>query len=127
MTETPAHGSSRRRTLAFFGGSFDPVHLGHLSTARRLTEIFRFDEFNFVPACHAPHKRRKTPTPALDRYAMLCLEISFQLFKCRLRLCYQFIYYLCIVSYAYIIVTWWLSFITGCCRCIICSFYKTTI
>ena len=73
MTETPAHGSSRRRTLAFFGGSFDPVHLGHLSTARRLTEIFRFDEFNFVPACHAPHKRRKTPTPALDRYAMLCL------------------------------------------------------
>jgi len=73
MTETPAHGSSRRRKLAFFGGSFDPVHLGHLSTARRLTEIFRFDEFNFVPACHAPHKRRKTPTPALDRYAMLCL------------------------------------------------------
>ena len=73
MTQTPALGSSIRKKLAFFGGSFDPVHLGHLSTARRLTEIFGFDAFNFVPACHAPHKRRKTATPALDRYAMLCL------------------------------------------------------
>ena len=73
MTQTPAHGSSDRKKLAFFGGSFDPVHLGHLSTARRLKEIFRFDEFNFVPACHAPHKRRKMPTPSLDRYAMLSL------------------------------------------------------
>lgn len=73
MTQTLAHGSSSRRKLAFFGGSFDPVHLGHLSTAYRLTEIFRFDEFNFVPACHAPHKRRKMPTPSLDRYAMLSL------------------------------------------------------
>lgn len=73
MTDTPAQDNSSRKRLAFFGGSFDPVHLGHLSTARRLTELFRFDEFNFIPACHAPHKRRNTPTPALDRYAMLCL------------------------------------------------------
>ena len=78
MTQTPAHGISNRRRLAFFGGSFDPVHLGHLSTARRLTEIFRFDEFSFVPACHAPHKRRKTPTPAVDRYAMLSLATQFE-------------------------------------------------
>ncbi|HEX2639193.1 MAG TPA: nicotinate-nucleotide adenylyltransferase [Pyrinomonadaceae bacterium] len=73
MTAIPADNTSTRKKLAFFGGSFDPVHLGHLSTARRLTELFRFDELNFVPACHAPHKRRKTPTPALDRFAMLCL------------------------------------------------------
>jgi nicotinate-nucleotide adenylyltransferase len=73
MTETPAHSASPRKKLAFFGGSFDPVHLGHLSMALRLAELFRFDEFSFVPACHAPHKRRKAPTPALDRYAMLCL------------------------------------------------------
>jgi len=74
MTEIPSHREKNLgRKLAFYGGSFDPIHLGHLSTARRLTDIFRFDEFHFVPACHAPHKRRKAPTPALDRYAMLCL------------------------------------------------------
>ena len=59
--------------IAFYGGSFDPPHLGHLAIAEALIEQFELDEFVFIPAFHAPHKKRRQPTPAYDRYAMLCL------------------------------------------------------
>src|SRR5437868_3838430 len=61
------------KKLAFYGGSFDPVHLGHLTIARELINQFHMDEFVLIPAFHAPHKLRKKPTSAYDRYAMLCL------------------------------------------------------
>jgi nicotinate-nucleotide adenylyltransferase len=61
------------KRIAFYGGSFDPVHCGHLTIAQKLTEIFDLDEFVFVPAFHAPHKRRKKPTSAFHRFAMLAL------------------------------------------------------
>src|SRR5437762_4886414 len=61
------------KRLAFYGGSFDPVHNGHMAIARALLSRFELDEFVFIPAFHAPHKRRSEPTSAYDRYAMLCL------------------------------------------------------
>lgn len=61
------------KRIAFYGGSFDPVHLGHLAVADTLLEEFKLDEFVFVPASHAPHKLRKKPTSTYDRFAMLCL------------------------------------------------------
>jgi nicotinate-nucleotide adenylyltransferase len=61
------------KKIAFYGGSFDPVHLGHLAIADALLTQFALDEFVFVPASHAPHKLRKKPTSPYDRYAMLCL------------------------------------------------------
>ena len=64
---------SPRHRVAFYGGSFDPVHRGHIAIAHALLEQFAFDEFVFIPAFHAPHKSRKKPTSAYDRYAMLCL------------------------------------------------------
>jgi len=61
------------RRIAFYGGSFDPVHHGHTAIAESLSRLFALDEFVFMPAFHAPHKRRKAPTSAYDRYTMLCI------------------------------------------------------
>jgi nicotinate-nucleotide adenylyltransferase len=61
------------KKIAFFGGSFDPVHNGHMAIARSLLEQFELNEFVFILAFHAPHKLRSKPTSAYDRYAMLCL------------------------------------------------------
>jgi nicotinate-nucleotide adenylyltransferase len=59
--------------IAYFGGTFDPVHTGHLTVARALIELFSLDRFYFLPAFHAPHKPDRPPTSGFHRYAMLCL------------------------------------------------------
>jgi nicotinate-nucleotide adenylyltransferase len=74
--ENPRVSASPRPRIAFYGGSFDPCHNGHLRIAQKLTELFSLDEFVFIPAFHAPHKKDKKPTSAFHRYAMLCLETS---------------------------------------------------
>ncbi|MEP6946398.1 MAG: nicotinate-nucleotide adenylyltransferase [Acidobacteriota bacterium] len=67
---------AKRLRIAYYGGSFDPVHRGHLAIGVALRDQFRLDQFVFVPAFHAPHKKRTRPTSAFDRYAMLCLSTA---------------------------------------------------
>lgn len=62
-----------RRRIGLYGGTFDPVHNGHLQIARRVSELFSFDETIFIPAHVAPHKRDEPPTGAFHRHAMLAL------------------------------------------------------
>ncbi len=64
---------SGKKRIALYGGTFDPVHRGHLAVARTISQIFEIHELLFVPAWLAPHKRTRDVTPALHRYAMLAL------------------------------------------------------
>jgi nicotinate-nucleotide adenylyltransferase len=59
--------------LGIYGGSFDPVHFGHLLLAECCREQARLDEVWFVPAAVPPHKLDRTLTPADARIEMLQL------------------------------------------------------
>jgi nicotinate-nucleotide adenylyltransferase len=61
------------RRAAIYGGTFDPVHNGHLEVAGRVLKLFELDEVIFVPACVPPHKHRAGITSAFHRFAMLAL------------------------------------------------------
>jgi nicotinate-nucleotide adenylyltransferase len=63
----------QRKRIAIYGGTFDPVHSGHLQIARRVLQLFEIDEFLFMPARVAPHKFDAQVSPALHRHAMLAL------------------------------------------------------
>src|SRR6266566_3778801 len=62
-----------KKRIALYGGTFDPIHLGHLEVARKVSRLFEIDELLFVLAQMAPHKLLLDVTPALQRYAMLAL------------------------------------------------------
>lgn len=63
----------RPRRAAIYGGTFDPVHNGHLKVARRVQKLFGLDELIFVPACVPPHKRGAGISSAFHRFAMLAV------------------------------------------------------
>ena len=56
-----------------YGGTFDPVHTGHLEIARRVSELFEIEKLLFIPAQMAPHKIGLPVTEPIHRYAMLAL------------------------------------------------------
>ncbi len=64
---------SVRQRIGLYGGTFDPVHLGHLEVAHQVAELFELERVFFLPAQVAPHKLRRPVTPPLHRYAMLAL------------------------------------------------------
>lgn len=61
--------------LGVFGGSFDPVHYGHLLLAEFCREACRLEQVWFMPAGQPPHKRRAL-TPAVQRLEMLELAVG---------------------------------------------------
>ena len=61
------------KRIAIYGGTFDPVHMGHLEIGRRVSQVFEMDQFLFVPARQAPHKQDREPASGFHRYAMLAL------------------------------------------------------
>jgi nicotinate-nucleotide adenylyltransferase len=61
------------RRIALFGGTFDPVHLGHVHLARTAKTALTLDEVRFIPCRISPHKAETCPTPASDRLEMLRL------------------------------------------------------
>jgi len=57
--------------IGLFGGTFDPVHNGHLILAREAMEQLGLDLVLFLPANISPHKQHSPPTPASDRVEVL--------------------------------------------------------
>ena len=59
--------------IAFFGGTFDPIHHGHLALARAAKERYQLGRICFVPANIPPHKQKQPLAPFFHRYAMVVL------------------------------------------------------
>jgi len=57
--------------LGILGGSFDPIHHGHLILARAALEELGLDRILFIPTNLSPHKTDTKPATAQDRYAMV--------------------------------------------------------
>lgn len=62
--------------IGLFGGTFDPIHWGHLRSAEEVCEAFALDRVLFVPTARPPHKRGQTMAPAQDRLAMVRLAVA---------------------------------------------------
>lgn len=62
--------------LGILGGSFDPIHHGHLILARAAREELGLDRILFLPANVSPHKTYRRPAPAADRLAMVTLAVK---------------------------------------------------
>jgi nicotinate-nucleotide adenylyltransferase len=59
--------------IGLFGGTFDPIHLGHIALARAAQDRCNLGRIYFVPASVPPHKRAQPITSYFDRYAMVVL------------------------------------------------------
>ncbi|MEQ1795626.1 MAG: nicotinate-nucleotide adenylyltransferase [Nitrospira sp.] len=62
--------------LGLFGGSFNPIHNGHLAIARQAHEMLALDRTLFIPTGDPPHKRDGALAPAQHRYEMVRLAIA---------------------------------------------------
>ena len=62
--------------IGLFGGSFDPVHLGHTMVARTALAEVELDRIFIIPAAQSPFKPEQSPAPAADRLAWLRLAFE---------------------------------------------------
>lgn len=64
------------KRVGVFGGTFDPVHIGHLLIAQTAIDTLNLDRLLFVPAALPPHKQDRTPTPAPLRCQLIEAAIA---------------------------------------------------
>jgi nicotinate-nucleotide adenylyltransferase len=62
--------------LGVMGGTFDPIHHGHLACASEVASLLRLDEVVFVPTGRPWQKESRTVSPAEDRYVMTCIATA---------------------------------------------------
>lgn len=63
----------KRHRVGILGGTFDPIHIGHLVTAEAVRYEYNLDKVIFIPAAIPPHKDNDSVTPATHRYIMTVL------------------------------------------------------
>lgn len=62
--------------IGIYGGTFNPIHHGHLILARDAVEALGLDEIVFVPTSNSPHRLREMPAPNEIRWEMVCAAIA---------------------------------------------------
>ena len=62
--------------IGLFGGTFDPIHIGHLRAALEVKQGFDLDQIVIIPAAQPPHKKGDQVTAAADRLKMVELGVS---------------------------------------------------
>lgn len=66
----------KKKKIGLLGGTFDPVHLGHLVLAEEVMEELKLDKVIFVPTYKPPHKKHSPSASAKDRVRMIELAIA---------------------------------------------------
>ncbi|MGB4781688.1 nicotinate-nucleotide adenylyltransferase [Candidatus Methylomirabilis sp.] len=69
--------SAATMRIGVMGGTFDPIHLGHLRAAEEIYWAFELDRITFVPAARPPHKEEEFEASALHRYEMVSLATVY--------------------------------------------------
>lgn len=64
------------KTVGIYGGTFDPIHVGHLITAQSVCEIRKLDKIIFIPSFISPHKTDRISSSPRHRINMLKLAIK---------------------------------------------------
>ncbi len=64
------------KNIGIMGGSFDPIHNGHLIIAERAREEYNLDKIIFIPTGNPPHKENNSMSDAIDRYNMTDIAIK---------------------------------------------------
>jgi nicotinate-nucleotide adenylyltransferase len=72
----PKAAEGHQRAVALFGGTFDPIHVGHIAVAQAAQRRFHLDAIHFIPSSRPPHKTKMALTPFLHRYAMVALACA---------------------------------------------------
>ena len=76
------------KKIAIMGGTFDPIHYGHLVTAEAVMHEYQIDQVLFIPSGQPPHKTEGQVTPADHRYLMtlLATETNPRFFSSRIEI-----------------------------------------
>ena len=61
---------AEKKRVGILGGTFDPIHVGHLMTAEAVRDEYHLDKVIFIPAAVPPHKQNQDGTEAMHRYVM---------------------------------------------------------
>lgn len=73
---TPGRPPIERGSVGVFGGTFDPIHVGHLAVAQEAADALGLERVLFVPAGQPPHKPDRDVTASNHRRAMVELAIA---------------------------------------------------
>jgi nicotinate-nucleotide adenylyltransferase len=65
-----------KREMGILGGTFDPIHMGHLVLAQQVREELELDQVMFIPCLIPPHKTRNRLSPAKDRFRMVEIAVE---------------------------------------------------